>query len=264
MEVHAHSSPATGGAHTEKKKFTHYLWEFLMLFLAVFCGFLAENQREHMVEHSRAKAYAKSLLQDLQNDTADINKATVYEMQTASMIDSLVNFVSDKNPSKKSGQLYYYMRLAGHIYTIDWNKATLNQLINSGNLRYFSNTELVTKISAYNTLSNIITMIQEWIDRNRDRAASYRDQIFNAQYLQAFSTLSMDDIYNGKKNLFFDSLRISDVPLQNKDPNLINSYTNALLATKPNRRALVLTRFPKAIKEATEIIALLRKEYHLK
>jgi hypothetical protein len=30
MEVHAH-------AHTARKKWTHYLWEFLMLFLAVFC-----------------------------------------------------------------------------------------------------------------------------------------------------------------------------------------------------------------------------------
>ena len=30
MEVHAHS-------HTARKKWTHYFWEFLMLFLAVFC-----------------------------------------------------------------------------------------------------------------------------------------------------------------------------------------------------------------------------------
>ena len=48
MEVHAHS-------HTDRKKFTHYLWEFLMLFLAVFCGFLAENYREHIIEHQREK-----------------------------------------------------------------------------------------------------------------------------------------------------------------------------------------------------------------
>ena len=44
MEVHTHT-------HTARKKGTHYLWEFLMLFLAVFAGFLAENQREHIVEH---------------------------------------------------------------------------------------------------------------------------------------------------------------------------------------------------------------------
>ena len=48
MEVHHHS-------HTACKKIAHYIWEFLMLFLAVFCGFLAENQREHMIEHRREK-----------------------------------------------------------------------------------------------------------------------------------------------------------------------------------------------------------------
>jgi hypothetical protein len=42
MEVHHH-------AHTARKKWTHYFWEFFMLFLAVFCGFLAENQREHYI-----------------------------------------------------------------------------------------------------------------------------------------------------------------------------------------------------------------------
>ncbi|HEY5969946.1 MAG TPA: hypothetical protein VIU35_18315, partial [Chitinophagaceae bacterium] len=63
MEVHAHS-------HTARKKWTHYFWEFLMLFLAVFCGFLAENQREHMIEHSREKVYMTSLVEDLQKDTS--------------------------------------------------------------------------------------------------------------------------------------------------------------------------------------------------
>jgi len=54
MEVHHH-------AHTARKKWTHYLWEFLMLFLAVFCGFLAENFREHQVEHNREKKFMASL-----------------------------------------------------------------------------------------------------------------------------------------------------------------------------------------------------------
>ncbi len=60
MEVHHHSH--TPDSHRERKKWTHYFWEFLMLFLAVFCGFLAENQREHMVEHKREKQYMQSML----------------------------------------------------------------------------------------------------------------------------------------------------------------------------------------------------------
>ena len=50
MEVHAHT-------HTARKKWTHYFWEFLMLFLAVFCGFLAEYQLEHKIEKDREKEY---------------------------------------------------------------------------------------------------------------------------------------------------------------------------------------------------------------
>ena len=62
MEVHAHT-------HTARKKWTHYFWEFLMLFLAVFCGFLAEYQLEHKIERDREKKYIRSFIEDLKSDT---------------------------------------------------------------------------------------------------------------------------------------------------------------------------------------------------
>lgn len=42
---HLHKAPSQG--------WKHYVFEFFMLFLAVFAGFLAENQREHFVEKKR-------------------------------------------------------------------------------------------------------------------------------------------------------------------------------------------------------------------
>ena len=48
MEVHKHPHHIT-----HKKKWGEYLLEFFMLFLAVFLGFVAENFREHQVEHQR-------------------------------------------------------------------------------------------------------------------------------------------------------------------------------------------------------------------
>src|SRR5580765_2099803 len=62
MEVHSHS-------HTPRLKWSHYFWEFLMLFLAVFCGFLAEYKLEHIFEHQRENQYAKILLFDLRADS---------------------------------------------------------------------------------------------------------------------------------------------------------------------------------------------------
>ena len=53
MEVHHH-------AHTDRKKWTHYLWEFLMLFLAVFCGFLGRESTGALYRASAGEAiYAK-------------------------------------------------------------------------------------------------------------------------------------------------------------------------------------------------------------
>src|SRR5688500_8377804 len=67
MEVH-HAHTSAPSNHRARKRWTHYFWEFLMLFLAVFCGFLAENKREHMIEDKRARKLVASLLHDLQQD----------------------------------------------------------------------------------------------------------------------------------------------------------------------------------------------------
>ena len=65
MEVHHHSHTPGPDGHRAKKKWTHYFWEFLMLFLAVFCGFLAEYQLEHKIERDRSKQFLQSMLVDV-------------------------------------------------------------------------------------------------------------------------------------------------------------------------------------------------------
>src|SRR6185503_15814289 len=67
MEVHAHT-------HTARKKWTHYFWEFLMLFLAVFCGFLAEYQLEHKIEADKEKQFIASMVKEIQSDTAQLHR----------------------------------------------------------------------------------------------------------------------------------------------------------------------------------------------
>ena len=67
-----------------------------MLFLAVFCGFLAENQREHYIEKVRARQYARSLVNDLKRDTVMVNWI-IGEMKSSNRwTDSLILFLHDK------------------------------------------------------------------------------------------------------------------------------------------------------------------------
>src|SRR6187399_833668 len=128
MEVHAHS-------HTARKKWTHYLWEFLMLFLAVFCGFLAENQREHMIEHQREKTYINSLISDLKGDTAIIKYVISFCVKKVQGMDTLAQLLNkDMLSNEEEKELYYLNRsYAANVMFMIFNERTIKQLLNSGN-----------------------------------------------------------------------------------------------------------------------------------
>src|SRR5678815_3010349 len=82
MEVHAHT-------HTPRKKWTHYLWEFFMLFLAVTAGFFVENQREHIVENKRGMQYIRSFVEDLRIDTAKFSGVINFYKKKESELNNL-------------------------------------------------------------------------------------------------------------------------------------------------------------------------------
>src|ERR1044071_1715730 len=103
MEVHHHS-------HTDRKKFKHYLWEFLMLFLAVFCGFLAEYQLEHKIERERKKEYIHTLISDMQEDTTSLTSFISIFHQKGIEVDSLNYLLSNADIKNNGALLYYYGR----------------------------------------------------------------------------------------------------------------------------------------------------------
>jgi hypothetical protein len=142
MEVHAHS-------HTARKKWTHYLWEFIMLFLAVFCGFLAENKREHMVENHRAKELVASLLTDLQRDTAQLNMLINSRKEKRLILDSLTVQLQEPLETIDRNTFYRLVVQASSYFKFSQSTGTISQLKNAGYLRYFSDNDLVKNIAGY-------------------------------------------------------------------------------------------------------------------
>src|SRR5689334_10961912 len=107
MEIHAHTHTDDPDIHRGRKKFTHYLWEFLMLFLAVFCGFLAENFREHQVEHQREKQYMESMIEDLASDTASLTSTSIRANAMEKGFDSLKSLLYDIENVEKNTPIIY-------------------------------------------------------------------------------------------------------------------------------------------------------------
>lgn len=120
MEVYHHQ-------HTERKKFKHYLFEFFMLFLAVFCGFLAEYQLEHVIEHQKEKQYIESLISDLQDDVKSLDLQIDDEQRGIGELDSLIYLLNDAGLAKQKGDdLYYFGRMGPRSKPFSNNNRTFD------------------------------------------------------------------------------------------------------------------------------------------
>jgi hypothetical protein len=156
MEVHHHS-------HTARKKWNHYLWEFIMLFLAVFAGFLAENQREHFIEHQREKSFMNSMIKDLEADTATFRLMTQTYTEVTQHADSLVELLSHLSTLEKNAQTIYNHQIYLHNYfKLIYSDRTIQQLKNGGNFRLIRNKQVSDNIIFYDGLvRNMIDDMQE-------------------------------------------------------------------------------------------------------
>ena len=147
MEVHHHP-------HTPRKKWTHYFWEFLMLFLAVFCGFLAENQREHFVEHKREGQFIISLINDLHLDTIWVNRVTESKKDRISNLDSALFSLTNLKSDELHANIYRNLRRSMNNFYFYPHNGTITQLRNSGGMRLIRDRETVKLIELYNRQLN--------------------------------------------------------------------------------------------------------------
>jgi len=247
MEVHTH-------AHSERKKWTHYLWEFLMLFLAVFCGFLAENQREHMVENKREKEYMQSLTEDLSTDTANLDRAMEFGQVIRTRIENLISLLNNESSRDSVAQLYKLDRQSGRVVNIDFEDRTSSQLKNAGNMRLIRNRSVADSTRSYWSHIKTAETISARLEELRLKAGDISAQIFHNKYIK------LSDPHHPIGSVI--SI-LPDAKLISDDPKLLALYSN--------RRQVALTVLNNYINEmedaktaATNLIALIKKEYHLK
>ena len=178
MDVHHHS-------HTDRKKLKHYLFEFFMLFLAVFSGFLAEYFLEHIVERHREKEFIQSMVMDLKDDTARIHKVVQFNMLQTKGLDSLVTLLnkysSNKDSVQKAYRLYYSFAL--NYDNVVFTDRTMTQLKNSGGLRLIRNQNVSDSIMNYDAYVKGCSEQFEVIKRNWETQSNYSYVLFDLERL---------------------------------------------------------------------------------
>lgn len=248
MEIHSHS-------HTARRKWTHYFWEFLMLFLAVFCGFLAEYQLEHKIERERGKQYIHSLYEDLKEDTASLANtiATVSGIIENLKPIATCHEIVLKNPGS-SGCMLALFKNSRRIYTFNLTDRTIRQLTNAGGFRLLRKQD-ADSIMKYESLfrvykDNESTQLQSSIDNLR---ISYNLLVnFSANY----------SIFDEEGLQIKDSIPGSIPLFITHDNGLINKYFNDLLRFFRNLQIqrIILKNLEQ---RATRNIKYFQDAYHL-
>jgi hypothetical protein len=145
MEVHHHAHHDHG-----KKNWKSYFWEFLMLFLAVFCGFLAEYQLEHKIEAERAKKYMYDMVENLKYDTIRYNRNLWNNEISGKQLDSFRVEISNAVKGQINGNRLYELWIkTASFSSVVYNRTAITQLKNSGSFRLIKNDNLSSSISDY-------------------------------------------------------------------------------------------------------------------
>ncbi|MDE3236447.1 MAG: hypothetical protein KGO81_10870 [Bacteroidota bacterium] len=179
MEVH-HAKISKDKA----KHFREYLLEGLMIFLAVFMGFIAENIREHISDNSKAKKYLASLYTDIKNDSAQLNDIIVLGEKLAKGQDSLLTALKARPlPASSIDTVYQLFFKYGSIMPeFNATERTFNQLINTGNFRLIENEQLSDSIVNYYDKVKTAEAQAKVVETNTMDCVVFAQNIFKLEY----------------------------------------------------------------------------------
>ncbi len=155
-----------------------------------------------------------------------------------------------------------YKSSIGSYNPYTWNRATLEQIKSSGSLRYF-NDSIVKKISAYDAFTRHMDYDYQVDEDQNSKPFTKREQILDMNYpgpLVMFLYSKYDSLKNAA---YYEEMRNLNKPLVAKDINDIKVLVNEAVQLRALIRIRRDVELPRLVKDATELIELLKEEYHL-
>lgn len=180
MEVHHHSH--------HPKKWKEYVSEFLMLFFAVFLGFMSEYYLEYKAERHKEHDYLVSMVEDLKADTAEINAKNIGMNELIISGNKLTKLAYKKTWTDEDIDTIYLksINLVTRLITLNFTSGTIDQLKNAGGFRLIRNQEIVKRITEYEKQKTTIKVQQDgmadkWINVHNMQNGILHLNVFIAQ-----------------------------------------------------------------------------------
>jgi hypothetical protein len=248
MEVHHHPD-----LHHNRKKFREYLLEFVMIFLAVSLGFIAESLRENIGDKEKERQYIVSLINDLKVDTSNMTQAIDSNMKKMDSMTAMTSLsrksLADKEVRKS---LYMYTSLwVGRYYMFGSQDATMMQLKNGGGLRLIRRDHVADSIALYDNEIKDVLAAGELYRQAYIGGLNAAQEIID---YTVYNDPAFDDVWQGTPKLL--------LPLVTDEPQKVHLFYNKIdfeIGATRNYINNMNERLPDMVR----LIAFLQKEYDL-
>jgi hypothetical protein len=220
-----------------------------MLFLAVFCGFLAENEREHFVEHKREKQYMLSLTEDLKTDIIQLQTYINWRQLTKQDFDSVIALLPNSDLDVNAYHIYRLINRSALRFGLpDLSERTIQQLKNSGGLRLIRNEEVSDAINRH------------YLDINRMKASYETERLVRMELVERRADV-LDAAVLSRIN--DDSINNLTFKFITRDPLVLNHFLNSILVARQINNQL-LNLLDSTKNSSARLNDLIRREYRLK
>lgn len=241
--------------------------EFIMLFLAVFLGFVAENIRESNVDLEREKQYAQELYTELYDDSISFQKKLMARLDKEKDCDYLFGYIRDSSLTDLPKNFYPAYTVVFYLinsYTFEPKDGVLAQLKSTGSLRYFKDPELQKLFGDISVaINNVRYRNEQEYQFFANPVKPFILQHYDFKWVDDVRKLNPDALYIDLLNLYRNKdtiikANILNLPSfnRNETANMVMFYKTMLASS----RTLQMNNYIEANRRMLEV---LRKDYEL-
>ncbi len=249
MEIHHHPNHEHG-----RKSWKSYLWEFAMLFLAVFSASAAEYWLEHKIERDKEKQYIQSLSDDLAVDTTNLARSIKNFDNHQRVLDTTLNLYGKLAKGYNDTLLRNLGSTTTFVSFMNTDR-TIQQLKNSGAMRLIHKQDVALAIMDYDSkmrsLQSIaLPILQDLILHDLKPHISSLLDMYSVKYDNEHKTDA--EIRKENKTYLLSTDRVQLAQLYNS----LNTVKYYCLSIRDDEKDMK--------KRAADLIVLLKKEYSIK
>jgi hypothetical protein len=240
MEVHHHPQ-----LEHNPKPWKEYLLEGMMIFLAVFMGFIAENIRENITNREHVKQLASQLLRDLKNDTLQLNQCVYYESRLVKRNDTLFHLLQQPIAAVDKKEVQRLIFKSYNLKLFYPSLGAISAIKSELHIRQFSNSKIALYIAEYEGRAHVLKVLED---------------IQTANLTNSIESFIKDHVTPANAYAVFHDKPVVDAEMRNVNQNDFTRLATEIAIIQTFNKDMV-SSYKRLEDQAVEMMDYVKKQY---